>query len=227
MPPVETVFSENKLLKERIKELEAQIAWFKRQVFAGGKSEKIDIHQLELMLGQLRSQQSVDSGTESSSEEQSKPKDSKKRRKRAEAYEHLPISEEVIILPDEVKADPEAYEQISEEVTEEILIEAPKFSRRIIRRPKFRKKQDRTLAPVIAPAARRVVEGMASNELLIYILISKYVDHLPLYRQCAIFKRHGLSLQRQNLVRWVEKVAHWLKPIYNHIGQEHLEGDYI
>ena len=105
MPPVETVYSENKLLKERIKELEAQIAWFKRQVFAGGKSEKIDIHQLELMLGQLRSQQSMDSDAEPSSEESSKPKESKKRRKRAETYQHLPISEEVVILPDEVKAD--------------------------------------------------------------------------------------------------------------------------
>ena len=175
MPPAEAVYSENKLLKERIKELEAQIAWFKRQVFAGGKSEKIDIHQLELMLGQ----QSMD--TPPSNEKPSKPKESKKRRKRAETYQHLPISEEVVILPDEVKADPEAYEQISEELTEEILIEAPTFSRRIIRRPKFRKKQDRTLPPVIAPAAARVVEGMASNELLIYILISKYVDHLPLY----------------------------------------------
>lgn len=227
MPSVETVYSENKLLKERIKDLEAQIAWFKRQVFAGSKSEKIDIHQLELMLGQLRSQQSIDTDATPSSEGPSKPKESKKRRKRAEAYQHLPISEEVVILPDEVKAAPEAYEQISEEVTEEVLIEAPKFSRRIIRRPKFRKKQDRALPPVIAPATARVVEGMASNELLIYILISKYVDHLPLYRQCAIFKRHGLSLQRQNLVRWVEKVAHWLKPIYNHIGQELLEGDYV
>ena len=87
-------------MKERIKELEAQIAWFKRQVFAGGKSEKVDIHQLELMLGQLRSQQSIDSDAEPSSEESSKPKESKKRRKRAETYQHLPISEEAVILPD-------------------------------------------------------------------------------------------------------------------------------
>ena len=107
------------------------------------------------MLGQLRSQQSIDTDAAPSSEEPSKPKESKKRRKRAETYQHLPISEEVVILPDEVKADPEAYEQISEEVTEEILIEAPKFSRRIIRRPKFRKKQDRSLPPVIAPATAR------------------------------------------------------------------------
>jgi hypothetical protein len=57
MPPIETVLEENAQLKaeisgksERIAELEAQIAWFRRQMFAGGKSEKIDMKQLELLL---------------------------------------------------------------------------------------------------------------------------------------------------------------------------------
>jgi len=50
MPPIEAVLQENVRLKERIAELEAQIAWFRRQIFAGGKSEKADPKQLNLLL---------------------------------------------------------------------------------------------------------------------------------------------------------------------------------
>ena len=54
MPPIEEVLAENAQLKGRLAELEAQIAWFRRQVFAGGKSEKLDVNQLDLLLGRKR-----------------------------------------------------------------------------------------------------------------------------------------------------------------------------
>ncbi len=135
--------------------------------------------------------------------------------------------EETVIEPDEVKADPQAYERIGEESAEEIKIDPPRFYRHRIVRPKYRRKADRSKAPVVAPAPLRVVEGLASHSLLCYIVVAKYLDHLPLYRQCAIYKRYGFSISRQNLVRWVEKVAQWLKPIYNHMRAELIEGDYM
>jgi transposase len=58
-------------------------------------------------------------------------------------------------------------------------------------------------------------------------VVAKFLDHLPLYRQCAIYKRYGFSVSRQNLVRWVERVAAWIKPIYLHMRMELLDGDYL
>jgi transposase len=232
MPPVESILAENEKLKDRlskresrIAELEAQIAWLRRQIFAGGKSEKIDPAQLELMLKGLQEQKAaLDTQKETISYERSKPS---KRKSRQENYENLPVLEEKIIEPEEVKADPDAWQRIGEEETFEIKVDPPKFYRCKIIRPKYRSKDDKSRPPVVAPSPPRVVEGLASTELLIYIVTSKYLDHLPLYRQRAIYKRYGFTVPRQNLVRWVEKVAQWLKPIYNHMGQELLNGDYL
>ena len=231
MPPVEEVLAENDKLKaklsardERIAELEAQIAWFRRQIFAGGKSEKIDPRQLDLLEDLLDEARKEEAPKERISYERGKPE---KRRKRDELYGNLPVDEERIVEPEEVLADPASYERIGEEETFEVKIVPPRFSRRRIVRPKYRKIGDRSKAPVVAPAPARPVEGVASAELLSHIAVSKYLDHLPLYRQCAIFKRHGFPVERQNLVRWVEKIAEWLKPLYNHMKTGLLEGDYV
>ena len=229
MPPVETVFAENEKLKaelsrkdEHIAELEAQIAWFRRQVFAGGKSEKIDINQLDFLLGKLEEAKAVE--TEKISYER---KAKSPRRSREELYGNLPVLEETVIEPDEVKDDPESYERSGQEETFEVKVNPPRFYRRRIIRPKYRKIKDRSCPPVVAPAPHRIVEGIASVELLVYIVIAKYLDHLPLYRQSSIYKRYGLSVSRQNLVRWVERVSDWVEPIYNYMEMELLEGDYL
>lgn len=222
MPPVETVIAENEELKARVAELEAQIAWFRRQLFAGSKSEKLDPAQLELLKGLDEQRKELEKQTVSY--ERTKPE---KRKSRDECYANLPILEETIILPDEVKANPDLYEEINREYTYQVKIDPPKAYRHAIIRPRFRLKADRSIAPVLAPAPVRVVEGIASAQLLAYIVVSKFLDHLPLYRQCAIYKRHGFIIARQNLVRWVEKVADWLKPIYNHMLRELVEGNYL
>lgn len=206
MPPIEAVLEENAQLKGRVADLEAQIAWFRRQVFAGGKSEKVDANQLDLLLGKLEKAKSsqVEPIKVSYDRKASSP-----RRTRDELYGNLPVLEETVVEPEEVKADP------------------PRFYRHRIVRPKYRKVGDGASAPVVAAAPLRVVEGLASSSLLAYIVVAKFLDHLPLYRQCAIYKRHGFAVSRQNLVRWVEKVAQWLEPIYNQIRIELLEGDYV
>lgn len=230
MPPVEVVLEENAQLKAelstrdaRIAELEAQIAWFRRQMFAGGKSEKIDARQLELLLQGLE-QAKAEAKTETVTYER---KAGRGRRGRDELYENLPVKEEKVVVPEEVEANPESYERIGETETFEVCVKPPSFHRRRIVYPKFRSKADRSRPPIVAPAPPRVVEGVASRELLAHIVISKYLDHLPLHRQRGIFRRHGFTVAPQNLVRWVEKVAEWLKPIYNHMRRELLEGDYL
>ncbi|MDQ8201307.1 IS66 family transposase, partial [Pelagicoccus enzymogenes] len=223
MPPIEEVLAENATLKGRVAELEAQIAWFRRQVFAGGKSERVDLNQLDLLLGKLEEAKAAEPPQKVSYERKAKPS----RKTRDELYGHLPVLEETVVEPDEVKAEPSSYERIGEEETYEVKVDPPKFYRRRIVRPKYRKVGDKSKAPVVAPAPLRVVEGLASAELLAYVVVSKFLDHLPLFRQCSIYKRHGFAVSRQNLVRWVEKVAEWLKPIYNHMRLDLLEGGYV
>lgn len=105
----------------------------------------------------------------------------------AEVFANLPVTETIEIVPDEVKAEPAAFEQISEERTFEVDLIGPKLVKREIVRPKFRRKADRDQAPVIAPALPRpVTGGYAAAGLIAYIVISKYQHHLPLYRQAAM-----------------------------------------
>ncbi len=70
--------------------------------------------------------------------------------------------------------------------------------------------------------------GVAAPGLIAAIIVGKYCDHLPLYRQESIFKtRHNVQLPRQSLARWVELAADWLQPIYDAIGAEILGDKYV
>ena len=64
--------------------------------------------------------------------------------------------------------------------------------------------------------------------LLAHILVSKYCDHLPLYRQERIYAtRHGVELPRQTMARWVGLAADWLRPIYDLILTGVMAGGYV
>jgi hypothetical protein len=64
--------------------------------------------------------------------------------------------------------------------------------------------------------------------LLAHIVVGKYCDHLPLYRQEQIYRqRHGVHLPRQSLTRWVELASDWLKPIYEQIRTGVMGGGYV
>ncbi len=231
MPAVESASAEIADLKaelstksERIAELEAQIAWFRRQMFAGGKSEKIDPAQLELLLKGLDEAKAEEAQTKRVSYERKAPAP---RRSRDELYANLPVGQETVIEPEEVLDAPGDYERIGQEETFEVKVDPPRFYKHRIIRPKYRKIDDKSRPPVVAPSPMRIVEGIASLDLLVYIVVAKYLDHLPLYRQCAIYKRYGFTVSRQNMVRWVERVAARIEPIYNYMEMELIEGDYL
>src|SRR5690625_260428 len=113
MPPIEVVLEENRSLKEEIAVLRAQIDWLKKQVFGGGKSEKINRAQLLLQLDILEKQEEAVRKLESISYERQKP--SKTRQAPAEQFKDLPVDETIEIVPEEVKAHPEMFEQIGQE----------------------------------------------------------------------------------------------------------------
>jgi transposase len=70
-------------------------------------------------------------------------------------------------------------------------------------------------AVVQAPAPERPIDGgMATEALLAHVLVNKYADHLPLYRQAQIFARQGVTLDRSTLCNWVGRACWWLAPLH-------------
>ncbi len=160
----------------------------------GKSSEKISPDQLALEFG-VDSVEPETPEAEAEAEEVAAPRKKRKHKPLAEHIpEDLPI-EEVIIEPAEVLANPEAFKRIGEEVTEELDVVPTKFFKRRTIRPKYVHTSDRALPPVVAPAPKRIIENSyASAGLLTSIVLAKYADHLPLYRQAQINKtRFGVE----------------------------------
>ena len=203
-----------------------KVAWLNRQLFGDGKSEKLDDAQLRLKLEEM--EKALEEEPMQKITYERKVAKATRREAPAERFKDLPVEETVVIEPEEVKENPQDYECIGEEETFEVDVHPPKLFKRRIVRPKYRFKLDRSLPPVIAPAPARPIEGgYASAGLLAWIVLSKYVDHLPLYRQEKMSARWGAYLNRKTMADWVETVAEWLKPIYNHMRFALLAGDYI
>ena len=125
----------------------------------------------------------------------------KPRRSAEEQFEALPVAETVELVPAQVKAQPERYKQIGEERTFEVDITPPKLFKREIVRPKFKLIDDRDAPPVIEPALPRpAVCSYASAGLMAYVVWSKYLHHLPLYRQEKMSAHWGAQLSPTS--RW-------------------------
>ena len=80
----------------------------------------------------------------------------------------------------------------------------------------------------IAPLPPQVIEqGQAGASLVAQVILNKFDNHMPLYRQQQEFARLGLNFPRQTLAGWVEKGAHWLQAIVRELKRELLAGDYL
>jgi transposase len=130
---------------------------------------------------------------------------------------------DVIIEPEE---DVSACVKIGEEITEELdYVPGHFFVRRFIR-PKYARPQGAGIA--IGPAPLRVIDkGIPGPVLLAHILVSKYADHLPLYRQLEIFKRGGIDIDDVTLNGWVKQTISLLEAIYRRIRDDMLKSGYL
>ena len=92
----------------------------------------------------------------------------------------------------------------------------------VTRRPKYGCRACES-AVVQAPAPARLIEGGLPTEALVaHVLVSKYADHLPLYRQSQIYARQGIELDRSTLADWVGRAAAELRPLHERLF-EHLK----
>lgn len=214
---IEALLIENRLLNQKVQALLNRLF--------GRKSEPFDSRQMELLLGEL-------TVVKKDEDDDPPPGSPRSRRKRRAAKPRLPENlptEEVHLDPEEVKADPEAYTRIGEEVTEELDVIPQQYIRRRLIRGKYVRKEKRNLPPVIAALPPRLIEGgYAGPGLLTDIVLKKYVDHLPLYRQERILReRFGIDLSRKTMSDWVWATANWLRPIYEHIREDLQKTGYL
>lgn len=211
-------------LEAEIKRAHLEIKKLKDQLF-GRSSEKIRPEDNQLLL----LEQSLPEVTTPVVEEQAEPAEPKKKR-----LPRHPLPEEIetviVRIEPEEKLCPHCGREkccIGEEKTEELDFIPAKFIKRQIIRPKLACPCGEA-GVVIAPLPPRLIEkGRPGAGLLAQVVLSKYVDHLPLYRQQQIFGRLGINLSRQVLTNWVEQAALWLQPVYNLLKADLLAGDYL
>ncbi len=117
-------------------------------------------------------------------------------------------------------------ERFGEEITEQLEVIQPKlFVRRHIR-PKYSCKKCES-GVSIAPLPHLLLpKSIASPSLITFTLISKYEDHLPLYRQTGIWKRYGIDIPRNTMCGWLLSVAELCKPLWEQLRQHILANDY-
>jgi transposase len=212
--------------RAEIAKLKFQLARYRRAEF-GRSSEKLahEIEQLELAIEGLEADQAerlaaaspaVAVVVESAAEAQ-KPA-------RRPLPEHLPREE---VRHPAACACPHcggALRRIGEEVTETLDYVPGRF--KVIRHVR-EKLSCRTCDTVIAAPApdHAIARGRAGAGLLAHILVSKYDDHLPLYRQAEIFAREGVGLETSTLSGWVGATAAALNPLVDALAAEVMGSD--
>src|SRR3984957_4806502 len=187
----------------------------------GPRSEKIDPDQLALMLEDV--EQAVAAGeAEAEAEGKREPAGTPVRRKRqinrGALPKHLPREEVVVDLAD--KCCPccnRLRVKLGEDVSERLHMIPARFKGIVPRRPKYACRDcDGEVAQ--APVPEHLIEGGIPTEALIAaVVIAKYADHLPLYRQAQIYGRQGVELDRSTLADWSGRAAFALRPVYERL----------
>ncbi len=207
--------NENRLLRQKLDQ-------YVRHYFGGQRNEGLDKHQLELLLQGLPNVIALPTP---------EPKPASVLRlgtphpvRRMLAEDKLE-TQEIVIEPVEVQAQPDGWKKISEERTSQLDWVAPKIIKRVYIRPRYVKQERFALAPL---PPQPIEQGMVGPGLLAQILVSKYEYHQPLYRQEKMFRQQfGVELSRKTMGCWVEQAAELLKPVYRSIREDLLRCNYL
>jgi transposase len=202
-----------------IEQLKAQLAWLKRRQF-GHSSEKIEreIAQLELQLEDLEENTSARIAAAAPEQVEVRPS-------RRPLPEHLPCED--VVHPPLLGTDcscPDcggAMRPLGEDSSK--VLEYVQASFQLIRhvRPKLVCRRCERIVQSPAPS-RPIARGMPGPGLLAHILVAKYADHLPLYRQSEIYARAGVDLDRSVMAGWVGGVCTLLQPLGEAMAKEVL-----
>jgi transposase len=204
-----------KVFQAEVERLTAIIEALQRHRF-GRRSEQLDHDQLQLALEEVET--ALAEAEHARDKASRAPVERSRKTNRGSLPAHLERIEQVVDVED--KACPccgGALHQIGEDVAERLDLVPITFRVLVTRRPRYGCRSCES-AVVQAPAPARIVEGGIPTEALIaQVLVAKYADHLPLYRQAQIYARQGIQLDRSTLADWVGRAAWYLRPLRDHI----------
>jgi transposase len=211
------IFSQREQLASRdteIEHLKLLIAKLRRMQF-GRKSEKLDrqIEQLELRLDELQATQAENTSASQTPSVAAADASVKEKPARRPLPEHLPREVRKYLPKQDVCPDCGGKLKLLGEDVSEILEYVParfKVIRQV--RPKLACACCERIVQAEAPS-RPIERGVAGPGLLAHVLVSKYCDHLPLYRQSEIYAREGVELERSTLADWVGGTSQLLAPL--------------
>jgi transposase len=202
-----------------IAKLKHQLAGHRRYRF-GSTSETMDQLQLRLEDEEIAAAKVAPSVADDTATE---PKEKPKRKP---LPAELPRNEEVLSPGDACGKCGGALKTLGEDVTEELEYVPGRFVVNRIVRPRMACSCCEAICQAPLPS-RPIERGRPGPGLLAHVLVSKYADHLPLYRQSQIFDREGIDLDRSTLSNWVGKSAALLEPLADAIGRHVLSGQAI
>src|SRR4051794_38112927 len=212
----DTACSERDAAQAEIEKLRLLIRQLQRGRF-GRRSERLDPDQLQLGLEDLeQAAAAAEAAQEAASRSSNTPRSPRPRRRNLGALPaHLPRIEVLLDVEDKSCPCCGGTLHVIGESREEMLDIVPAQLRvKVIRRPRYACRACEE-AVVQAPAPERpITGGMATEALLAHVLVAKYADFLPLYRQAGIFARQGIDLDRSTLCDWVGRACWWLEPLW-------------
>lgn len=205
-----------------IEKLKAQLAVLRRARF-GASSEKVDraIEQLELALEEIEAAQ-AEGRLENASP---RPEPQKAKPSRQKLPDHLPrqtqLHEAACVCSD---CGGGQFLKAGEDVTE--VLDYVPASFRVVRhvRPRFVCKDCDTIVQA-AMRSMPIARGKPGPDLVAHVLVAKYCDHLPLYRQSEIYAREGMEIARSTMADWVGRTAALLRPLIETLRTHVLAGD--
>jgi transposase len=227
-------------LEEKIFTLESQVAYLKKRIW-GQSSERfinkdpkqrvIDFEGMDILSEEKELAQEAQEEIESLQKRRKKEK-VKRKPVRKSLSEDLPRIEEHI-YPEQTKENKEDWTELEPEITEVLEHEPGRcFVRKIIRHKYVRKnKQGEESAPIVIAKLpttyQPIAKSYAGASLLAELMIGKYVNHLPFYRQIQMLKQQSVNLPASTINDWFKDTADLLRPLYYRLKEIVLATDYI
>lgn len=232
----EQLFQENERLqkeivslKEKVNYLSEQIAWFNRQVF-GQRADKFlaNLSESQPNLPGFVFPEENDLPKKPVKAHEREPK-SKKENDKVTLPDDLPVERQVLDLSENEKICPKtgvALVKIGEEVTRKLAHKPGSYFIKEIIRPKYALPKNEGIVTAELPEGL-LTRCLADESFLADILVQKFCDHLPLYRQSEILGRQKINISRQILGKWAIRAAMALKPLYNEMTKVVLNSGYV
>ena len=180
------------------------------------RAETLPIDQLELGLKDVQQAEAAQAAEMEKAEPAARSESAKQRRtNRGSLPAHLPRIEVVVDVENKVcPCCSGELHRIGEDVAERLDIIPAQLRVLVTRRPKYACRACEE-GVVQAPAPARLIEGGLPTEATVaHVIVGKYADHLPLYRQAQIYGRQGVHLDRSTLADWVGRAAWLLGPVH-------------